>query len=113
MHFGLSALGEHHQLQAQIADGAHEGLGADALAVFESRECGVGGTDDLGELILGVPLFLAGFLEKRPELVKAVHIGSLHRTSPIGYQFFLILADIGKMSNILDRSENEVIVKYF
>ena len=73
----------------------------------------MGGTDDLGELILGVPLFLAGFLEKRPELVKAVHIGPLHRTSPIGYQFFLILADIGKMSNILDRLENEVIVKYF
>ena len=66
MHFGLSALREHHQLQAQIADGAHEGLGTDALAVFKSRKGGVGGTDDLGELILGVPLFLAGFLEILP-----------------------------------------------
>lgn len=62
---------------------------------------------------LGCTPFPCGFSGETTELVKAVHIGPLHRTSPIGYQFFLILADIGKMSNILDRLENEVIVKYF
>ncbi len=66
VHFGLSALGEHHQLQAQIADGAHEGLGTDALAVFKSRKGGVGGTDDLGDSSWVYPFSLRVFRRNDP-----------------------------------------------